>query len=73
MNDSFIGRTIMMVGVAILAIGALMVWGPRSFRPFHLPGDFVFGGPGWKVYLPLGTLLLLNLVLILLGWVFLRK
>ena len=39
----------------------------------RLPGDFRFGGPNWKVYIPLGTSLLLSLVLSLLFWALRRR
>ena len=72
-DSSGVGKLLMMMGVVILAVGAWMVWGPRGFRPFHLPGDFTFGGSGWKIYLPLGTCLLLSLILSVLARLFFRK
>ena len=38
----------------------------------RLPGDFSFGGRNWRVYMPLGTSLLLSVMLTLLAWVVLR-
>ncbi len=72
-DASGVGRMLVLAGAVILGIGAWMVWGPRGFRPFHLPGDFVLGGSGWKIYLPLGTCLLLSLILTVLARFFLRK
>jgi len=39
----------------------------------RLPGDFRFGGANWKIYIPLGTSLLLSLVLSLLFWALRRR
>jgi hypothetical protein len=39
----------------------------------RLPGDFRFGGDNWKVYIPLGTSLLLSVVLSLIFWALRRR
>ncbi len=62
-----LGRFLTLLGAALLVLGALLAWGPRVPWLGRLPGDFAFGGPGWKVYLPLGTSLVLSLLLTLLA------
>lgn len=66
--DSGLGRMILILGVVLVVLGALLTWGPRIPWFGRLPGDFVFGGPNWKVYLPLGTCLVLSLLLSLVLW-----
>ncbi|HEU4940605.1 MAG TPA: DUF2905 domain-containing protein, partial [Candidatus Eisenbacteria bacterium] len=64
MNESSSwGRGLLVVGAALFRLGAVLTWGPRIPWLGRLPGDFRFGGSNWKVYIPLGTSLLLSLVL----------
>ena len=72
MNDlSGLGRVILIAGVAIAVIGVVLMLvgrtGPR------LPGDVSFGGRNWKVFVPLGTSILVSLVLTILLNLFLRR
>ena len=65
------GKTIILVGLMIVAVGVFVSYGDRlPFRIGRLPGDFSFGGKNSRVYIPLGTSLLLSLVLSLLIWLF---
>jgi DUF2905 family protein len=67
------GRLLMLFGIAFIAVGAWMRWGPRVPWLGHLPGDLTFGGEGWRFYLPLVTSLLLSLLLTLLLWILRRR
>jgi Protein of unknown function (DUF2905) len=67
------GRIFLTLGVFLLVIGLLLSVGPKIPWLGRLPGDFSFGGPGWKVYVPLGTSLALSLVLSLILWLLNRK
>jgi hypothetical protein len=58
------GRVLIVLGLAIAVLGALVQVVP-GFRLGRLPGDVSFGGSGWRVYLPIGTSILLSLVLTL--------
>ena len=62
---STLGRLLRLLGIVLVILGALLAWGPRVPWLGRLPGDFVFGGEGWKVYLPLGTSVLLSVILTL--------
>jgi hypothetical protein len=55
----------MIFGVVLVALGAWFRWGPRAPWLGHLPGDVTFSGEGWRFYLPLGTSLLISLLLTL--------
>ena len=60
-----LGRFLALLGGALLALGLLLSLGPRLPWLGRLPGDLSFGGAGWRVSIPLGTCLVLSLVLTL--------
>jgi hypothetical protein len=63
------GRALVILGVVLVVVGALLAWGPRVPWLGRLPGDFRFGGPSWSVYVPLGTSVVLSILLtLLLRW-----
>ena len=72
MNESW-GRVLLVVGAALFLLGAVLTWGPRMSWLGRLPGGFRFGGDNWKVYIPLGTSLLLSVVLSLIFWALRRR
>lgn len=55
-----LGALIIIVGVVLLVLGRVPWLG-------RLPGDIVIERPGLTVYIPLGTMLLLSLVLTLIA------
>jgi len=58
-----LGRLLLFVGVLIAAIGIALVFADRIPFVGRLPGDLTFGGEGWRVYIPIGTSILLSLLL----------
>lgn len=68
--ESF-GRGMVLVGLGLAAVGAL-VWGlGRVFpglRPGRLPGDLVLERDGVTVFVPLGSMVVLSVVLSLVAW-----
>ena len=68
-----IGRTLLFLGIVLALVGLLLMFVPRVPWLGRLPGDFSFGGEGWRVYIPLGTSLLISLVLSLVLWLFNRR
>jgi DUF2905 family protein len=70
---SGVGRALIVAGVALAAIGAVIAFGPRLPWLGRLPGDFVWRGNGWAVYAPLGTCLLVSVVMSLLLGLFSRR
>ena len=68
-----LGKALLVAGAALVVVGALLAWGPRVPWLGRLPGDFSFGGTHWKVYAPLGTSILLSIVLTLLLRLFNRR
>lgn len=67
-----IGKLLLVVGLAIAAIGALLLLAPKIPWLGRLPGDIVIEGRRVKVYFPLATSLLLSLLLTLLLYLWKR-
>lgn len=67
------GRLLIILGVVLFLAGIALSLGPRIPWLGRLPGDFSFGGGAWRVYVPLGTSILVSVVLTLLFWLFGRK
>ena len=68
-----IGRTLMVLGIATAAIGALLYFGGKFLPLGHLPGDFHWGGENFSVHFPLGTCLIISVVLSVLANIFMRR
>lgn len=66
-----LGRTVLLLGLIGVALGGVLLLAERG--GFRLPGDVVLSGKRWKVYLPLGTSLLLSCLGSLLLWLFTRR
>jgi hypothetical protein len=67
-----IGRLVLVIGVVLVLIGGLAVLGIRL--PFgRLPGDIAISGGRGGVYIPLGSMLVISLVLTILFKLFLRR
>ena len=59
-----LGRTILMLGILLVAVGGAMLLLGRSGVPLgRLPGDLAYRGRSFSFFAPLGTSLLLSLVL----------
>jgi hypothetical protein len=56
-----IGGIIMLLGVIVLITGKIPLVG-------KLPGDFSLKGKNWSVYFPLGTSILISIILSLIIW-----
>ncbi len=67
-----LGRILLITGVAIAAIGGVLLLANR-FGLGRLPGDIVWRGENWTVYVPLGWMIVLSVVLtVVLNLVFRR-
>ena len=67
-----LGRVLLTLGLLLAALGAVLLLAGRFPFLGRLPGDLVVRRPGFTFYFPLGTCLLLSLLLSLLLW-FLRR
>lgn len=67
-----IGRVILVVGIVLVIVGGLSVLGVRL--PFgRLPGDIAIEGDRGGFYLPIGTMIVISIVLSLLLNIVLRR
>jgi hypothetical protein len=62
-----IGKLLIVLGLAIAAVGCLLVFFP-ALRLGRLPGDITIHIGGGKVYIPIGTSILLSIALTLILW-----
>lgn len=69
---TYVGKTLVVIGLGLVAMGALVMLLGRLGGFPRLPGDLTIQRPGLTIYLPLGTSLLLSVVLTLLSLLFLR-
>jgi hypothetical protein len=67
-----LGRSLVLAGVLLAALGAVLLLGGRIPWIGRLPGDFVFRQGGVRIYLPLASCLLVSVVLSLLWSLFRR-
>ncbi|MGE5180060.1 MAG: DUF2905 domain-containing protein [Bacteroidota bacterium] len=67
------GRLFIVLGIVLVLIGLGLTLGPRIPWLGKLPGDFTFGGSTWRVYVPLGTSILISVVVSLLLLLFRRR
>jgi hypothetical protein len=64
-------RTLIVIGVTLVAVGLLWPWISRIGLG-RLPGDIVVGRGNFRLYLPIATCVLISLVISLLLWLFRR-
>jgi len=57
-----LGWALIVVGVVIAVTGIVMVTGPRIPLIGHLPGDIVIQRENVTIYIPLGTMLLVSVI-----------
>jgi hypothetical protein len=62
-----IGKWLVAVGIAMSALGGLMlVLGKLGL--FRLPGDLQFGGKNWRLYFPIASCIIISIVLTFILW-----
>ena len=66
------GRMLMIVGGALLLLGAVLSFGPRVPWLGRLPGDIVVERDNFRFYFPITTSILISIILSLLAAVFRR-
>jgi DUF2905 family protein len=57
-----LGWALIVVGIVIAVTGVVIVAGPRIPLLGHLPGDIVIHGDNVTIYIPLGTMLVVSVV-----------
>lgn len=59
-----LGKALIVLGLAVAALGAVLLIAARIGLPLgRLPGDFAWRGKHVSVYFPLGTCILLSVLL----------
>ena len=67
-----LGRFLVVIGILLVVVGGLAMVGIRL--PFgRLPGDIAITGDRGGLFIPLGTMLVISIVLTLLANLFLRR
>jgi hypothetical protein len=71
---SQLGRILIVFGIALILVGLVFVLGDRFswLRLGHLPGDISFTGRNVRIFFPLGTCLLVSVLLTLMFWLLRR-
>jgi hypothetical protein len=68
-----VGRVLVVLGIVIAVVGLVLVLFGRLPGVGRLPGDVVVQRGNWTFYLPLGTSILLSIVLTLVLWLARRR
>ncbi|HZL84249.1 MAG TPA: DUF2905 domain-containing protein, partial [Candidatus Krumholzibacteria bacterium] len=69
-----IGRWLLVTGVVLALTGGLLAFGTKlPFRLGRLPGDFVIKRDAFTFYMPLGTTILVSVVLTGVLWLLRRR
>jgi len=69
---SDLGRILIVIGVILVILGAVMLLAPKLPWLGKLPGDISFKRGNFSFYLPLGTCILISIILTLIFWLFRR-
>jgi Protein of unknown function (DUF2905) len=70
---SSLGKMLIIIGVVIVLIGAVLLLGPKIPWLGRLPGDFSYKGKNFTFYFPLGTSILISIVLTLILWLISKR
>ena len=74
MKGMNLGRTLIILGLIVIALGVVISLGERlPIRLGRLPGDIVLRGKHSTFYFPIVTSLLVSAVLSLILWLFNRR
>ena len=64
-------RALIIIGIVVVLAG--LFWRQLSGLPiFRLPGDIVIDRPGFKLFFPITTMIVISLVVSLMLWLFRR-
>lgn len=67
-NLSGLGKFLMLIGGLLFLIGLIILLSGKIPSIGKMPGDFAWKGKNWFVYFPLGTSILLSILLTLIIW-----
>lgn len=66
------GKILISLGIMLILAGVLITWGGKIPLLGRLPGDLRIERDNFTFYFPLGTSILISIVLSLLFWIFRR-
>jgi len=69
---NLIGKYLIIFGIVFIVVGVLLIFFNKIPYLGKLPGDFVIEKKNIKIFLPVTTLIIINLILLLISWL-LRK
>ena len=72
MDSSLIGKLLVIAGITSVAAGIFLILGLKVPWLGRLPGDILVGRPGFALFVPVATMLLISVVLTILVNVILR-
>lgn len=65
-----LGKSILILGLVLAAIGAALLLAARMGLPLgRMPGDLAWRGKNVQVFFPLGTCILISIVLTVVFWI----
>jgi uncharacterized membrane protein len=70
---SSFGKILIIVGAMIVIVGVVLAFGAKIPWLGRLPGDFSFKGKNFIFYFPLGTSILISIVLTLVLWLMSKR
>ena len=73
MNINETAKVIIILGVALIALGVMLPYVAKFNFFGKLPGDIKVKGENFSFYFPIATCIVLSILLTLLGKLFLRK
>jgi hypothetical protein len=62
-----VNRGLVGLGAILVVVGLLWPW-VRKLHLFHLPGDIVIDRSGFRLFLPITTMVILSVALSVLAW-----
>jgi hypothetical protein len=68
-----LGRILIIVGIIILVMGSFFIFGNKIPYLGRLPGDIIIQKKNFTFYFPLTTIIVLNLVIFLLIYLFKKQ
>lgn len=68
-----IGRTLILFGLALIAVGLYLIFGPKIPWLGRLPGDIVIKKENFSLYFPITTCILISVVISVILFLFSKK
>ncbi len=68
-----LGKLLIIVGLVIMAVGALIILSGKISWIGRLPGDILIQKKNFTFYFPIATSIVLSIILTLILWLFFRR